>query len=178
MRKKNRIIDIFPMLLFLIFTLSALGIVTFSVQIYRNIVERAEGRFDTETAAAYISEKVRNHDQNGSVSLSEFMGNKAVEIDETIKEVSYVTYIYVYDGYLRELFTEKENLSKCTAADGNEILPMEAMNLAYMSERLLKLDFTDTAGKTEESFIAIKSKKYSETDTATAESGEPEGDEP
>ena len=87
MYKKNRIIDIFPMLLFLIFTLSALGIVIFSVQIYRSIVERADGRFNTETASAYISEKFRNHDQNGSIKISDYKGNQAVSIEETVKDV-------------------------------------------------------------------------------------------
>lgn len=159
MRKKNRITDIFPMLLFLIFTLSALGIVTFSVQIYRNIVERAEGRFDTETAAAYISEKFRNHDEQGRISLSNFMGNEALAIDETVKEVPYITYIYVYDGYLRELFIEKERIPECSAADGNEILPMESMKPEKISDRLLKLEFTDTDGKKEETYLSLKSKE-------------------
>ena len=159
MQKKNRITDIFPMLLFLIFTLSALGIVTISVQIYRNIVERAEGRFETETAAAYVSEKFRNHDELGRIGLSDFLGNDAVTIDETIKDVPYITYIYVYDGYLRELFTEKDKLGECTAADGNEILPMASMDTESVSDRLVRLVFTDKDGKTEETYLSLKSEK-------------------
>ena len=173
MQKRNRITDIFPILLFLVFTLSALGIVTFSVQIYRNIVERAEGRFDTETAAAYISEKFRNHDESGSIGISDFMGNEALAIDETIKDVPYITYIYVYDGYLRELFTEKDKVSECSAADGNEILPMAEMKTERLSDRLVKLMFTDTDGKQEETFLSLKSRAYT-GDTGTA----PDGEEP
>lgn len=157
MQRKNRIIDIFPMLLFLVFTLSALGIVTFSVQIYRNIVDRSEGRFDTETAAAYVSEKFRNHDQSGSIDLAEFMGNDAITIDETVKEVPYITYIYVYDGYVRELYTEKDKLGECSAEDGNEILPMASMETERVSDRLIRLVFTDNDGRTEESYLSLKS---------------------
>ena len=173
MRKKNRITDIFPMLLFLIFTLSALGIVTFSVQIYRNIVERAEGRFDTETAAAYISEKFRSHDQGGCISISDFMGNDALAIDETVKEVPYITYIYVYDGYLRELFIEKDKIPECSASDGNEILPMQEMKPEQISDRLVKLEFTDAEGKKAETYLSLKSTAYVDT-------GEPAelGDQP
>ena len=178
MKKRNRIIDIFPMLLFLIFTLSALGIVTFSVQIYRNIVERAEGRFDTETAAAYVSEKFRNHDQDGSITLSDFMGNEAVTIDETIKGVPYVTYIYVYDGYLRELFTEREKLGEYTAADGNEILPMASLDTERVSDRLVRLEFTDEEGRKEETYLSLKSKKAVSENLSDADGSGAEGDEP
>ena len=157
MQKRNRITDIFPMLLFLIFTLSALGIVTFSVQIYRNIVERAEGRFDTETAAAYISEKFRNHDLAGRIGISNFEGNAALTIDETVKEVPYITYIYVYDGYLRELFIEKEKVTESTAADGNEILPMKEMKPEQLSDRLVRIEFTDADGRKEETYLSLKS---------------------
>lgn len=155
--KKNRIIDIFPMLLFLIFTLSALGIVTFSVQIYRNIVERADGRFNTETASAYISEKFRNHDQNGSIKISDYKGNQAVSIEETVKDVPFITYIYVYDGYLRELYTETDRAGELSASDGNEILPMERMDVSSISDRLLKVEFTDSEGRKEETYLSLKS---------------------
>ncbi|MBO5550645.1 MAG: DUF4860 domain-containing protein [Lachnospiraceae bacterium] len=157
MRKRNRIVDVFPILLFLIFTLSALGIVTFSVQIYRNIVERAEGRFDTETAAAYLSEKFRNHDDNGSIQISDFMGNDAIAIEENIKDVPYITYIYVYDGYLRELFVEVSKLADCTAKDGNEILPMRSLNTEKISDRLLRVKLKDMEDKEEEVYLSLKS---------------------
>ncbi len=157
MYKKNRIIDIFPMLLFLIFTLSALGIVIFSVQIYRSIVERADGRFNTETASAYISEKFRNHDQNGSIKISDYKGNQAVSIEETVKDVPYITYIYVCDGYLRELYAETEKAEGLNAADGNEILPMESMEVSSISDRLIKVEFTDKDGRKEETYLSLKS---------------------
>ena len=175
MQKRNRIIDIFPMLLFLIFTLSALGIVTFSVQIYRNIVERAEGRFDTETASAYISEKFRNHDAGGAIRISEFLGNPAIAIEENVKDVPYTTYIYVYDGYLREIFSETAKLGDCMASDGNEILPMETMDIAHVSDRLVRLEFTDTEGKKEETYLSMKSMARDVGEPAGAE--ENAGDE-
>lgn len=169
MRRKNRIVDVFPILLFLIFTLSALGIVTFSVQIYRSIVERAEGRFDTETAAAYVSEKFRNHDARGSIKVSDFMGNDAIAIEETIKEVPYITYIYVYDGYLRELFVETAELGACTAEDGSGILPMQSLEVESVSDRLVRLKFTDTDGKNEDTYLSIKSKGLTERAAETSD---------
>ena len=66
---RNKISDIFPILLFLVFTLSALGIVLASVQIYQRILEQAEENYDTETAVAYMTEKFRNHDAGGSIKV-------------------------------------------------------------------------------------------------------------
>ena len=171
MRRKNRIVDVFPILLFLVFTLSALGIVMFSVQIYRGIVERAEGRFDTETAAAYVSEKFRNHDARGSIQVSDFFGSDAIAIEETIKEVPYITYIYVYDGYLRELFTETSELSHLTAEDGNEILPMQLLEIENVSDRLVSLHFVDTDGKDMKTFLSLKSKPFAGGAASGADDG-------
>ena len=170
MGRRNRIVDIFPILLFLVFTLSALGVVTFSVQIYRSIVERAEGRFDIETASAYMSEKFRNHDDRGAISVTDFMGSDAIEIKETIKEVPYITYIYVYDGYLRELFTETSKLQDSRAEDGNEILHMQELKIDRISDRLIKLNFTDTENKSGETYLSIKS-------VGDASGAEPDGTE-
>ncbi len=63
--KRSKISDVFPILLFMIFTLSALGIVLASVQIYQRIIRYANEDFETETAVAYMTEKVRSHDRNG-----------------------------------------------------------------------------------------------------------------
>ncbi|MCR5775300.1 MAG: DUF4860 domain-containing protein [Lachnospiraceae bacterium] len=167
-RRKNIIVDIFPILLFLVFTLSALGVVIFSAQIYRSIVGRAEGRFNTDTAAAYVSEKFRNHDDRGRISVSEYLGNDAIAIEETIKEIHYITYIYVHNGYLRELFVEKGALEDYTADDGTGIIPMKEMKIEQPSDTLVKLSFTDTEGVTGESYVSLKSRPDSGKSDAEA----------
>lgn len=157
MRTRSKISDVFPILLFLVFTLSALGIVLASVQIYQKILQRAEQSYDTETAVAYLTEKFRNHDAEGSIKIDAFMGHDAVLIEENVKDVPFVTYIYAYDGYLRELYVEKEMLGGCVEDSGTRILEMKSFDAEMMSDDLAHLKFTDENGGSTETFLSIRS---------------------
>ena len=154
---RNKISDIFPILLFLVFTLSALGIVLASVQIYQRILKQSEDNYNTETAVAYMTEKYRNHDEKGRITVEPFMGHDAVLIRENIKEVPYVTYIYAYDGYMRELFIEEAELDKCVEDSGNRILEMQDFKAEKISDRLVHLKFTDPNGGSTEAYLSLQS---------------------
>ena len=158
MRRKNRIVDLFPLLLFLIFTLSALGVVIYSVQIYQHIVETAEGSFDVDTSVYYITEKLRNHDADGSIKVGDFKGNRAVILEDNVAGVPYVTYIYAYDGYLRELYAEREETESMVADSGTRILEITEFDIKKISDDLLLLGFTSANGDHSEAYISVRSK--------------------
>ena len=154
---RNKISDIFPILLFLVFTLSALGIVLASVQIYQRILEQAEENYDTETAVAYMTEKFRNHDAGGSIKVEPFRGHDAILIEESIKDVPYVTYIYAYGGYMRELFTDRAGLETCIEDSGNRILEMKDFKAEKVTDRLVRLEFEDPNGGRTETYLSLRS---------------------
>ncbi len=162
MRARSKISDVFPILLFLVFTLSALGIVLASVQIYQKILSRAEESYDTEIAVAYLTEKFRNHDAEGSIKIDDYMGHDAILIENIVKDVPYVTYIYAYDGYLRELYVEKEMLGGCVEDSGTRILELKSFDAEMMSDSLAHLRFTDEDGGSTETFLSIRSKSGKE----------------
>ena len=155
--KKGAMSDVFPILLFMIFTLSALGIVLASVQIYQRIIRFANENYDTETAVAYMTEKFRSHDKEGRIRTGSFNGHDAVILEDKVIDTDYVTYIYSSDGYLRELFTEKELLGECSEDSGNPILEMDGFRAENTSDRLIHLTFTDGKGKTVDTFLSVQS---------------------
>ncbi len=154
----GRINDIFPILLFLVFTLSALGIVLASVRIYQQILDHSEKSYDTETAISYLTEKFRSHDENGCIDVGDYKGIKAVVMKNTVKEVPYVTYIYAYDGYLRELYIEEALLDGETVDSGTKILEMKDFDAAKVSDGLIHLVFTDKTDAVMDSYLAVKSR--------------------
>ncbi len=158
MRRKNRIVDLFPILLFLIFTLSALGVVIYSVQIYQHIVEASEGSFDTDTSVYYITEKLRNHDRNGSIKVGQFAGEQAIILEDTVVGVPYVTYIYSHDGCLRELYAQKSEVEGMSADSGNKILDITDFEIEKVSDELLLCKFTAADGDHSEAYISVRSK--------------------
>ena len=158
MQKKNHIAGIFPILLFLVFTLSALGVVLFSVRVYQHIIEQSESDFASQTAVSYVTEKFRGYDTDGQIGVGEFAGHQAITLKETVSGVQYVTYIYTYDGYLRELFTEEALSPALSENDGNRILEMQDMQITQLSDRLLKLQFMGVDGKNTEAYLSIHSR--------------------
>ncbi len=155
--KKSKISDIFPILLFMIFTLSALGIVLASVQIYQRIIRYANEDFETETAVAYMTEKVRSHDRDGDIDTGVFCGHEAVILEDRVADTDYVTCIYTSDGYLRELFTEKDLLDGCSEDSGNPILEMDDLSVENISGRLMYLRFTDVKGNVRDTYLSVQS---------------------
>ncbi|MCR4590834.1 MAG: DUF4860 domain-containing protein [Lachnospiraceae bacterium] len=157
MQSRNRINDIFPILLFLVFTLSALAIVLMSVQIYQRILERSEGNYNTETAAQYLTEKFRSHDENGSIAVQQFKGHNAVLLTDNVRDEVYVTCIYAYNGYLRELYTEKSSLDGCSEESGSRILEMHDFIPRKLSDRLFEMEFIDNKGESLKTCLALRS---------------------
>ncbi len=154
---RSRINDIFPILLFLVFTLSALGIVLMSVQIYQRILARSERSYDIETAAQYLTEKFRSHDENGSIEIQSFKGHNALLLTDTVKDEVYVTYIYTCNGYLRELYTAEASLDQCTEDSGTKILEMHDFIPRKLSDKLFELEFIDNKGEKLKTCLSLRS---------------------
>ena len=104
--EKKHVIDfLFPLAVFFVLAASSVAIVVL-----------ASGR----TALAYVTEKMHQNDENGAIADGTFDGENALVIRQRYDEKDYVTYLYAYDGYLRELFIRDGTEAK--ASDGRKIL--------------------------------------------------------
>ena len=157
MKKRTSISDIFPVALFLIFTFSVMFFVIISVQLYRSIVKHSGSAEDTDIAARYMVEKIRSHDELGNISVTDYMGHEAVRLDKMVKDQPYVTYIYVYNGTLRELYVEESELSNCTEDSGTEILEISDMDIEKISDDLLRFNFSGNDNNNSEAIVSLKS---------------------
>ncbi len=157
MKKRTSISDIFPVALFLIFTFSVMFFVIISVQLYRSIVKHSGSAEDTDIAARYMVEKIRSHDELGNISVTDYMGHEAVRLDKMVKDQPYVTYIYVYNGTLRELYVEESELPNCTEDSGTEILEINDMDIEKISDDLLRFNFSGTDNNNSEAIVSLKS---------------------
>ena len=103
-RQRHSISGLFTMILLLLFAFSTLSLVLLGSRIYKNGVSYLNRNYTTRTAVAYVTEKIRQHDEKDTVSLSELDGIPSLLLKDTIDGNSFLTYIYFYDGALRELF--------------------------------------------------------------------------
>lgn len=103
-RQRHSVGGLFTLSLLLMFAFSTLVLVLLGSRIYRNGVSHLDRNYTTRTALAYVTEKIRQHDEKDSVSFSELDGIPALFLKDTIDGDSFFTFVYFYDGALRELF--------------------------------------------------------------------------
>lgn len=143
-REKGQAVNIlFTMLLFLVFVLSALFTVLIGGKVYENINTRMNENFTGSTALSYIANKVRQGDSAGMVSVQEIEGQPVLQLAQEINGEQYVTWIYHYEGEIRELFTDVN--SGLTLQDGMPILECGGLKLSQTG-RLLHVETTGTGG--------------------------------
>lgn len=104
-QRKHSVENLFSVMLFGLFVLLLLLMLLFSTLVYRTAVEGADENNNLRTAQNYITTKFRQHDAEGMVFLETLQGQKALCFKDVIEDEEYITYIYLKDNELKELFT-------------------------------------------------------------------------
>ena len=161
-KEKKHIIDlIFPIGLFFVFAASSFALVILAANIYSSTVHKSQSSFGTRTVLSYITEKIRQSDQNDAVSLGTFDGQKALVLKQTYdNDITYTTYIYEYRGTLRELFIQDG--VKASAGNGREITQVQDFSIEELDRRLFQFTCTSMEGDTLSIVVSAKSEKEKE----------------
>ncbi len=94
--------------------------------------------YNSRTAYSYIINKVHQSDANGNVTVDSYSGQPALVIYEEIDNITYCTYLYYYDGYIKEIFTRKGQTFDLSY--GNDILEAISLNVTPLSDSLIKFE--------------------------------------
>lgn len=108
-RNKHSIDVFFVLCVFLLCAISLLGMLFVGARTQQKVNNSTEENFYMRTSLLYISNKAKFFQEKGKVSVGEFNNNTALFFEEEIEGIKYVTKVYMYDGYLMELFTEKNS---------------------------------------------------------------------
>ena len=140
-KDNKHIIDIlFVIALFCLFVLSAIFLITIGANIYSKTMANMDTNFNSRTAIAYITERVRQSDENDSIDIGNFEDCPSLIIYSTKGDKDYITYIYEYEGELREL-TVRSDVELSPKA-GQSIIEVQEFTLEYVSENLVKCSIT------------------------------------
>lgn len=143
-RKQPHIVDvIFVLALLGLFALSSLILITAGSEIYQNTVKNMQSNYEMRTSTSYLSEKVRHAK---SFELTTLKDTDAIAISSYVGETEYVTYLYYYDGYLRELYTSADtDLGSSMLAAGQKITKLNSLTFDKDDNGLIKatLVYTD-----------------------------------
>lgn len=178
--KSHTIDSLFSFLLLLAFLLFSLLLIGTGSAIYKKVAAGLDENYTSRTAIAYVSEKVRQHDSAGDLFLTSFGEGNTVSAEgvpeteipalclrDIINEKTYLTYVYYYDGALRELMVGEA--TSPDASMGSEIAELSACTIELAGEtgsdlsedsdgapdndsapggRLLRVTTVSTGGKT------------------------------
>ena len=141
--ERKHVIDfLFPLALFFALAASSVALVILASGSYSRQVHTSEDSYASCTALSYVTEKLH---QDAILIRQEYSGQ------------SYVTYLYAYDGYLRELFI-KEGVA-ASAGDGREILATDGFSFEESRDGLFHLSCTDSNGNLSDTYVSIKSSR-------------------
>ena len=129
--------SILPVLLLpAVFALCLLGVLLTGAEVYSTLTENSASHHACRTASGYLSTRLK---QSNGVYAEDFDGVTALVFPEEVDGKTYITRIYCYNGWLRELFTaENGNFSP---KDGEKLLEMDTLSVIMEENRIL-LEFT------------------------------------
>lgn len=155
----RHIVDIlFVLALFCVFAASALTLVTIGADVYRQTASHMTDHFSERTACSYLTEKLHQSDTADAVTVGELEGVPAVMISQEIDGEFYCTYLYLYDGYLKELFVRKDSYAgDDILSAGQNILAVTSFQIEELGNGLLCLKLDTGNGRIMTLYTALRS---------------------
>ncbi len=164
-QERHFIVDIlFVLALFAVFTVSALMLVTIGSEVYRHTVDDMGSNYDTRTSVAYITEKIRQNDTfsadnstftSENISISTLAGEPALMLTQNYNDETYCTYLYLHNGYLKELFMKSGSyLGEDMLSAGQTIMELSEFTMEQVSDNLFSIQLAAPKGEAHKIFIS------------------------
>jgi len=97
---------VFVLALFLLLAAVSVSVILAGSGVYENISGNIEANYNRRVSLSYLAAKIRQNDGNGNIYAEKKDGAEMLAVKETCNGDWYVTYIYYYGGYIREIFLE------------------------------------------------------------------------
>jgi len=152
---------VFVLMLACAFAASILMVLMLGANTYSNIQRTSDAHFNERVSISYVTARVRSIDAADRIRVGEFEGISALFLDEKFYGEEYSTIIYSYDGWLKELFTDKastlEQDSWLTLDIGTALIETEPLYFTMITPNLLKIRHVSAAGNDRTVAISLRS---------------------
>jgi hypothetical protein len=141
---KHHIDGLMVLLLFGVFATCVLSVLLTGAQVYSRLTDRDQAAYSQRTCTQYLATKVRQSPTPDALSIASFGDGDALVFTEDIYGEDYCTWIYCYDGWLRELFASAG--SEFSPDAGEKVLAAQDLSLDY-DHGLLSVRLTQEDGR-------------------------------
>lgn len=153
-QKQSGITGLMALVVFGVFAVCILAVLLTGANVYQRLVHRGTQDYDRRTAAQYVTTRIRQADRAGSVTVEDFDGLDALALREIINGETYLTRIYCYDGFVRELFTAETG--DFSPGDGEKLLAAQQLSF-LLEDGLLSARITLPDGTVEALTLYLRS---------------------
>lgn len=157
----KKIDTVFVILLFLLFTITALVFIFIGIKQYQLTTDSLAYNYEVRTATAYLTDTIRQNDTNGGLSIISLnTGEDSTAIDSLAlsshtSDTDCLTYIYCFDGYLRSLSVDSDAMYDLSL--GNEIVEMTSLTFSEQSKNIIKAEIVTTDNNSTTVILSTKS---------------------
>lgn len=131
MKSKGKLANaLFFLSLLCIFVICSVLVVSYQIDGYHQILEENETIQNQSLVVSYIRNQVRFHDRQDKIKVRTIDGIDVL----ALYQESTVTYLYVYDGSLKELYTVDSYPLELNA--GEDLFQLDGMDIEYHDHRL------------------------------------------
>lgn len=149
--RSRHVIDlVFPIALFFVFAVSAMSVLILAANVYASTTSQLRVNDESRTALSYIAEKIRQNDTEGGIAVSSIDGTDCLAMSAVYNQVPCTTYIYEYEGMLKELFVNDG--VAVSLKSGRDIMELEALSIRQLEDCIYLFTAVDSEG-TESSLI-------------------------
>lgn len=154
LENSSRKIDtVFIVSLFVMFAITAILLILIGARQYRFTADSMNRNYEIRTASSYLTEKVHQSDTITGVSVVDFSIGPALALADRQNDQTYITYIYYYDGSLKELFIKED--AAFTPSAGQTIVQLHGFVPEVVHSGLIRITFTDTQNKEHSIYLDI-----------------------
>lgn len=149
MRKNDHrnMTSLLALAVFGIFALCVAAVLLTGAGAYKKLTDRGTDSYEHRVAVRYLT--TRFH-QAPNVRIEDFSGLQAMTVREEIGGRVYVTRVYCYDGYIRELFAAES--AAVSPNDGEMLLAAEGLTFSVDGE-LMTVEITHPDGDKQQLFL-------------------------
>lgn len=146
-RYKKNIDSLMIILLLSLFAITGSIVILTGVKQYQKIASQINSNFNIRTANSYIAQKISTYDYSDGIEITTLSDGTtdemitALALNSNDNNTLYITYIYYYNGWLRELVVNENSLFSLEA--GQKISQISSMDISLDTNNILSISFVD-----------------------------------
>ena len=147
---------VFVLTLLLLLSILSGAVIIAGNNAYKKIADSMDENYDKRVSLSYVVTKIRQNDVIGRIHTETKDGVDMLAINESFGDFHYVTYLYYYNDFIREIYLFADEYTEFELGDGLPII--SAGGLAFETDSdSIKLSVTDTIGRTQSVTVTLRS---------------------